>query len=90
MEDMLVDGLFHGDREARIQAATELAKLSRRQKHMLVERGIIAPLVSMLGSQDYEAIEAALLSLLSLAFGSERLVLRSLHHIKYIVSKFFN
>lgn len=69
-----MDNLHNGEREAQIQAASELGKLSRRQKHKLVERGIIAPLISMLCSQDYEAIEAALLSLLSLACGSERLV----------------
>lgn len=69
-----MDNLSNGGREAQIQAANELGKLSIRQKHKLVERGIVAPLISMLRSQDYEAMEAALLSLLSLAFGSERLV----------------
>ncbi|KAL5793251.1 hypothetical protein ACOSP7_001845 [Xanthoceras sorbifolium] len=72
MEEMLLDGLFNGDRQVQIQSASQLSKLSSRQRQKLVERGIIAPLVSMLRSQDYEAIEAALLSLLTLAFGSER------------------
>ncbi|KAJ0054654.1 hypothetical protein Pint_02816 [Pistacia integerrima] len=72
MEDLLVDSVFNGDREAQIQAASQFGELSSRQKQKLVERGVIVPLVSMLRSQDYEAIEAALLSLLSLAYGSER------------------
>ncbi|KAK3183640.1 hypothetical protein Dsin_030926 [Dipteronia sinensis] len=72
MEEMLLDGLFNGDTQVQIQAASQLCKLSSRHRHKLVERGIISPLVSMLHSQDYEAVEAALLSLLSLAFGSER------------------
>lgn len=75
MEDLLADSVFNGDREAQIQAASQFGKLSSKQKQKLVDRGVIVPLVSMLHSQDYEAIEAALLSLLSLAFGSERLVL---------------
>ncbi|KAK9271494.1 hypothetical protein L1049_001853 [Liquidambar formosana] len=73
MEEMeVVEALFHGDKEAQIQAATEIGKLSSKQKHKLAEKGVISPLVVMLHSQDYEAIEAALLALLSLAFGSER------------------
>ncbi|XP_022740546.1 U-box domain-containing protein 13 [Durio zibethinus] len=72
MEDLLVENLFSGNREVQIQAATELSKLSSKQRHRLAERGIISPLVSMLQSQDYEAIEASLLALLGLAFGSER------------------
>ncbi|KAK0589192.1 hypothetical protein LWI29_010918 [Acer saccharum] len=73
MEEMLLlDGLFNGDTQVQIQAASQLSKLSSRHRHKLVERGIISPLVSMLHSQDYDAIQAALLSLLSLAFGSER------------------
>ncbi|KAK2661671.1 hypothetical protein Ddye_000245 [Dipteronia dyeriana] len=73
MEEMLLlDGLFNGDTQVQIQAASQLSKLSSRHRHRLVERGIISPLLSMLHSQDYQAVEAALLSLLSLAFGSER------------------
>lgn len=70
----MVENLFSGDREVQIQAATELSKLSSKQRHRMAERGIISPLVSMLQSQDYEAIEASLLALLGLAFGSERFV----------------
>ncbi|XWS30405.1 hypothetical protein CRYUN_Cryun24cG0114600 [Craigia yunnanensis] len=72
MEDLMVENLFSGNRELQIQAATELNKLRSKQRHRLAERGIISPLVSMLQSQDYEAIEASLLALLGLAFGSER------------------
>ncbi|GLU11339.1 hypothetical protein SLE2022_280940 [Rubroshorea leprosula] len=72
MEELVVENLIQGGREARIQAATELSKLSSRQRQKLAERGVIPPLVSMLHSQDYEAIEAALLALLGLASGSER------------------
>ncbi|GAV68561.1 KAP domain-containing protein [Cephalotus follicularis] len=72
MEDFLVENLFVGEREARIQAATELSKLSSKQRQKVAEKGVIVPLVSMLHSQDHEAIEAALFALLSLAFGSER------------------
>lgn len=74
MEKTVEENLFNGEREAQIQAATELANLSSKQKHKLAERGVIVPLLSMLHSQNYEAIEAALFALLSLAFGSERLV----------------
>ncbi|CAK7328132.1 unnamed protein product [Dovyalis caffra] len=72
MEEFLVQNLCDGRREVRIQAATELGKLNTKQRHKLAERGVIAPLISMLQSQDYEAIEAALFALLSLAFGNER------------------
>lgn len=68
----MVANLCHGDREAQIQAATELSKLSSRQRQKMAEKGVISPLMSMLHSQDCEAIEAALLALLGLAFGSER------------------
>ncbi|KDP46412.1 hypothetical protein JCGZ_10252 [Jatropha curcas] len=72
MEDFVVQSLFNGGREAQVEAATQLTKFSTKQRHKLAERGIISPLVSMLRSQDFEAIEASLLALLSLAFGSER------------------
>ncbi|XP_050223967.1 U-box domain-containing protein 6 [Mercurialis annua] len=72
MEEIVVHHLFNGGTEAQIQAANQLAKFSPKQRHKLVEKGIISPLVLMLQSQDYRAIEAALFALLSLAFGSER------------------
>ncbi|KAK8653281.1 hypothetical protein V6N13_127290 [Hibiscus sabdariffa] len=72
MEDWVVENLFNGNRELQIQAATQLSKLSSKQRHGLAETGIISPLISMLQSQDFEAIEASLLALLGLAFGSER------------------
>lgn len=74
MEEVVMENLFNGEREAQIGAANELANLGSKQRHKLAERGVIPPLISMLHSQDYEAIEAALFALLSLAFGSERLV----------------
>ncbi|KAB2075748.1 hypothetical protein E1A91_A07G250900v1 [Gossypium mustelinum] len=72
MEDLVVENLFNGNRELQIQAATQLSKLGSKQRHKLAETGIISPLISMLQSQDFEAIEASLLALLGLAFGSER------------------
>lgn len=68
----MIENLFNGEREAQVQAARDLSKLSSKQRHKLAERGITAPLILMLKSQDYDAIEAALFALLSLAFGSER------------------
>ena len=67
---------WDGNRESQIQAALELSRLSSKRRHKLEESGVMVPLVFMLHSQDYEAIEAALCALLSLSFGSERLV----HH----------
>lgn len=78
MEGFVAQNLCNGSREVRIQAATQLGNLNPKQRHKLAERGVIAPLISMLQSQDHEAIEAALFALLSLAFGNERLVYRSL------------
>ncbi|XP_024181937.1 U-box domain-containing protein 6 [Rosa chinensis] len=72
MEELLLQNLVTGDAEAQIRAATQLGNLSSKQRHSLAERGVMLPLISMLHSQDFEAIEAALLALLSLAFGSER------------------
>ncbi|KAJ7014020.1 hypothetical protein D5086_028954 [Populus alba] len=72
MEGFVAQNLCNGSREVRIQAATQLGNLNPKQRHKLAERGVIAPLISMLQSQDYEAIEAALFALLSLAFGNER------------------
>ncbi|KAL8139483.1 hypothetical protein V2J09_005504 [Rumex salicifolius] len=71
MEEMM-EALINGRGEQQIQAALELNNLTSKQKHKFVERGMITPLVSMLNSCVYEAIEAALLALLSLAYGSER------------------
>lgn len=68
----MIENLFNGEREVQVQAARDLSKLSSKQRHKLAERGITAPLILMLQSQDYDAIEAALFALLSLAFGSER------------------
>ncbi|KAK7339592.1 hypothetical protein VNO77_20270 [Canavalia gladiata] len=72
MEKEVVENLWNGNREMKIQAAIELRKFSRKQRHNLAERGVMVPLISMLHSEDYEAIEVALSALLSLAFGSER------------------
>ncbi|KAF5746895.1 hypothetical protein HS088_TW06G01071 [Tripterygium wilfordii] len=72
MEDLVMENLFNGDKESQIRAATELGRLKSKQRQYLADRGVIVPLVSMLQSQDYEAIEAALFALLSLACGSER------------------
>ncbi|CAB4305674.1 unnamed protein product [Prunus armeniaca] len=72
MEELVLQNLFNGDREAQIEAATELGKLNSKQRHKLAKRGVMVPLISMLHSPDVEAIKAALFSLLSLAFGSER------------------
>ncbi|KAL6135816.1 hypothetical protein ACLB2K_068041 [Fragaria x ananassa] len=80
MEELLLQNLVTGDAEAQIRAATQLGNLSSKQRHSLAERGGMLPLISMLHSQDFEANEAALLALLSLAFGSERnkrLILKS-------------
>ncbi|KAF8399774.1 hypothetical protein HHK36_015644 [Tetracentron sinense] len=72
-EDSMVESLFNGDRAVQIQAATDLSKLTTcKERNLFAERGVIPPLVSMLYSQDYEAIQAALFALLGLAFGSER------------------
>ncbi|TKY63201.1 U-box domain-containing protein 6 [Spatholobus suberectus] len=72
MEKEVAENLWNGNTETQIQAAVELRKFSRKQRHSLVESGVMVPLISMLHSQNYEAIEAALGALLSIAFGSER------------------
>lgn len=72
MEKEVVENLWKGEREAQIQAAMEISRLSSKQRHKLAETGIMVPLLSMLHSQDYEAIHASLCALLCLAFGSER------------------
>ncbi|KAL6139557.1 hypothetical protein ACLB2K_057861 [Fragaria x ananassa] len=80
MEELLLQNLVTGDAEAQIRAATQLGNLSSKQRHSLAERGVMLPLISMLHSHDFEANEAALLAVLSLAFVSERnkrLILKS-------------
>ncbi|KAL2505220.1 ARM repeat superfamily protein [Abeliophyllum distichum] len=72
MEEEVVEALRFGGGEGRIAAAREVAKFSSKQRQRVTEEGVISPLVLMLCEQDYEAIEAALFALLSLAFGSER------------------
>ena len=79
----MVEALLFGDKEAQVLAALELGKSTSKQRHKLAEKGVIAPLVSMLHAQDNEAIEAALFALLSLAFGSERFVNHN-RKIRYI------
>nr|GLL26468.1 U-box domain-containing protein 3 [Ipomoea trifida] len=72
MEEMVVEALIFGDRKSQIMAAKQVGQFTRKQRHKIAEKDIIPPLISMLHSQDYEAIEASLLALLNLAYGSER------------------
>ncbi|CAA7031398.1 unnamed protein product [Microthlaspi erraticum] len=72
MEEIVVESLLRGNREAQIEAAIELSNLTRKQRQKLSEREIISPLLSMLQSHDSITTEVALSALLSLAFGSER------------------
>lgn len=74
MEGMVVEALIFGDGESQVMAAKQVAQFTRKQRHKIAEKDIIPPLISMLHSQDYEAIEASLLALLNLAYGSERFV----------------
>ena len=74
MEEIVVESLLRGNREAQIEAAIELSNLSRKQRQKVAEKDIISPLLSMLQSQDSLTTEVSLSALLSLAFGSERLV----------------
>ncbi|CAK9161760.1 unnamed protein product [Ilex paraguariensis] len=87
MEEEMVEALLFGDKEAQVLAARELGKSTSKQRHKLAERGVIAPLVSMLHAQDYEAIEAALFALLSLAFGSERFINHTQNKIRIAQSE---
>ncbi|XP_060196047.1 U-box domain-containing protein 4 isoform X1 [Lycium barbarum] len=73
MEEMVVEALLFGDRQAQLLAARQLAQFSTKQRHNIAQKGIIPPLILMLSTSDYEAIEAALFALLSIAFRSERL-----------------
>ncbi|XP_031095821.1 U-box domain-containing protein 3 [Ipomoea triloba] len=72
MEEMVVEALIFGDRKSQVMAAKQVGQFTRKQRHKIAEKDIIPPLISMLHSQDYEAIEASLLALLNLAYGSER------------------
>ncbi|KAF8010928.1 hypothetical protein BT93_J1534 [Corymbia citriodora subsp. variegata] len=72
MEEFVVDALLSGDEGEQIQGAIEMSKLSSKQRHKLADRGVIPPLISMLYSQDFGAMEASLFALLALASGSER------------------
>lgn len=83
MEDIVVESLLSGNREAQIEAAIELSNLSRKQRQKMSEREIISPLLSMLQSQDCITTEVALSALLSLAFGSERFVFLSVLNYSY-------
>lgn len=83
-----MENLWNGDRESQIQAALELGRLSSKQRHKLEGSGVIVPLVSMLHSENYESIEASLCALLSLSFGSERLVFIIHPQIIFIVNFF--
>ncbi|XP_018626998.1 U-box domain-containing protein 4 isoform X1 [Nicotiana tomentosiformis] len=73
MEEMVVEALLFGDRQAQLLAARQLGQFSSKQRHKIVEKGIVPPLILMLSTNDYEVIEAALFALLSIAFRSERL-----------------
>ncbi|XP_016450573.1 U-box domain-containing protein 45 [Nicotiana tabacum] len=72
MEEMVVEALLFGDRQAQLLAARQLGQFSSKQRHKIVEKGIVPPLILMLSTNDYEVIEAALFALLSIAFRSER------------------
>lgn len=83
MEEMVMEALLFGDRQAQLLAARQLAQFSTKQRHNLVEKGVVPPLILMLSTNDYEAIEAALFALLSIAFRSERLA-----HIYFMKNNF--
>ncbi|KAG5621743.1 hypothetical protein H5410_006961 [Solanum commersonii] len=72
MEEMVVEALLFGDRQAQLLAARQLAQFSNKQRHKIAEKGVVPPLILMLSTNDCEVIEAALFALLSLAFRSER------------------
>lgn len=69
-----MSGLLNDDRDVQIRAASKIPKLSNRLRQKLVEIGVIVPLISMLFSKNYQAVEVALFALLSVCFASERLV----------------
>lgn len=70
----LVEALVNGDRKVQTKAAIEISEVKGTQKRkMLIDVDIIIHgLVLMLKSQDYEAIEASLLALISVSSGSDR------------------
>ncbi|XAR51913.1 Ubiquitin--protein ligase [Bertholletia excelsa] len=72
MEERVAEALLRGDGETQILAARRLCRLTSSLRHNLAHRGVIAPLISMLRSRDFDTIEAALFALLSLSSGSER------------------
>ncbi|OVA20617.1 Armadillo [Macleaya cordata] len=75
MEDF-VEALVNGEREAQIKAAIDISELKSNQRKMLgIDHDvdiIINRLVSMLCSQDYNAIQASVLALISFASGNDR------------------
>lgn len=74
MEEMVVEALLFGDRQAQLLAARQLAQFSSKQRHKIAEKGVVPPLILMMSTfDDCEVIEAALFALLSIAFRSERL-----------------
>uniref|UniRef100_A0A7N0REY0 Uncharacterized protein n=1 Tax=Kalanchoe fedtschenkoi TaxID=63787 RepID=A0A7N0REY0_KALFE len=69
----VIEALVGGDREARVSAAREVIEMASRQRQKLAEKGVIAPLILMMGrGEDEGVVGVALYALLSLAFGSER------------------
>ncbi|CAN4081736.1 unnamed protein product [Withania somnifera] len=68
MEKMVVEALLFGDRQAQLLAARQLAQFPSKQRHNIADKGIVPSLILMLNTNDYEAIEAALFALLSIAF----------------------
>ncbi|KAK4710546.1 hypothetical protein R3W88_005059 [Solanum pinnatisectum] len=72
MEEMVVEALLFGDRQAQLLAARQLAQFSSKQRHKIAEKGIVPPLILMMSTNDCEVIEVALFALLSIAFCSER------------------
>ncbi|XP_004233921.1 U-box domain-containing protein 7 [Solanum lycopersicum] len=73
MEEMVVEALLFGDRQAQLLAARQLAQFSSKQRHKIAEKGVVPPLILMMSTfDDCEVIEAALFALLSIAFRSER------------------
>lgn len=70
----MVEALINGDRETQIRAAVDLGRLSSSQRRALALGGVLPPLLSMLHSPEFEAVQAALFALLRLSCGSYRLV----------------
>ncbi|KAI3985651.1 hypothetical protein MKX01_033934 [Papaver californicum] len=68
----LVEALVYGEREVQIQAAIQVSELRSTQKRTMDVDIVVNGLVSMLQSQDYEAIEASLHALISFSSGSDR------------------